>query len=51
MVEGRTDYGIMATGQVAGVISDLPSVAELIEGIMAKATSVLAVLSKETSDA
>jgi len=51
MVEGRTDYGIMATGQVAGVITDLPSVAELIERVMAEATSVLAKLSKETSHA
>jgi NAD(P)H-dependent flavin oxidoreductase YrpB (nitropropane dioxygenase family) len=49
MVEGRTDYGIMATGQVAGVITDLPSVAELIERIMAQATAVLACLTKESS--
>ena len=45
MVQGRTDYGIMATGQVAGVIEDLPTVAELIERIMAQATSVLSSLS------
>ena len=40
MVQGRTDYGIMATGQVAGVIDDLPSVEELIERVMAQATQV-----------
>ena len=41
MVEGRTDFGIMATGQVAGLISDLPTVAELIDRIIAQATDVL----------
>ncbi len=41
MVEGRTEYGVMATGQVAGVIDDLPSVAELLERIMAQARTVL----------
>ncbi|NEE13961.1 nitronate monooxygenase, partial [Streptomyces sp. SID7499] len=28
MVDGRTDLGIMASGQVAALIEDLPSVAE-----------------------
>jgi NAD(P)H-dependent flavin oxidoreductase YrpB (nitropropane dioxygenase family) len=51
MVEGRTDLGVMATGQVAGVIDDLPSVAELVERIMAQATSVLAGLTKGGTDA
>jgi NAD(P)H-dependent flavin oxidoreductase YrpB (nitropropane dioxygenase family) len=41
MVDGRTEHGIMATGQVAGLIDDLPSVAELIERIMAQAHAVL----------
>ena len=41
MVQGRTDYGVMATGQVAGVIDDLPSCAELIERIVAQAREVL----------
>jgi NAD(P)H-dependent flavin oxidoreductase YrpB (nitropropane dioxygenase family) len=41
MVEGRTEYGVMATGQVAGLIEDLPSVAELIDRIMAQASSTL----------
>jgi NAD(P)H-dependent flavin oxidoreductase YrpB (nitropropane dioxygenase family) len=52
MVQGRTEYGIMATGQVAGVIDDLPSVATLIERIMAQASSVLSGLSgsKEAAD-
>ena len=41
MVDGRTEFGVMATGQVAGVLEDLPSCAELIERIMAEAEAVL----------
>ncbi|MDO0932377.1 nitronate monooxygenase [Streptomyces sp. DG2A-72] len=37
MVNGRTDLGVMASGQVAGVIDDLPSCAELVERIMKEA--------------
>ncbi|MFD1657386.1 NAD(P)H-dependent flavin oxidoreductase [Streptomyces caeni] len=44
MVEGRTDLGVMASGQVAGVIGDLPSCAELVERIMAEAEEALASL-------
>ncbi|WP_406434705.1 nitronate monooxygenase [Streptomyces sp. NBC_00631] len=38
MVDGRTDLGVMASGQVAGVIDDLPSCAELVERIIKEAT-------------
>jgi len=41
MVDGRTDLGLMSSGQVAGLIEDLPSCAELIEGIMAEAGDTL----------
>ncbi|AQW55792.1 NAD(P)H-dependent flavin oxidoreductase [Streptomyces violaceusniger] len=41
MVDGRTDLGVMASGQVAGLIEDLPSCAELVEGIMAEARTAL----------
>ena len=41
MVEGRTDLGLMSSGQVAGLITDLPSCAELIEAIIAEAGAVL----------
>jgi NAD(P)H-dependent flavin oxidoreductase YrpB (nitropropane dioxygenase family) len=41
MVEGNLDAGVMASGQVAGVIDDLPTVAELIDRIMAEAESAL----------
>ena len=41
MVDGRTDLGLMSSGQVAGLIDDLPSCAELIESIMAEAGATL----------
>jgi NAD(P)H-dependent flavin oxidoreductase YrpB (nitropropane dioxygenase family) len=41
MVEGRTDLGLMSSGQVAGLIGDLPSCAELIETIMTEAGATL----------
>jgi NAD(P)H-dependent flavin oxidoreductase YrpB (nitropropane dioxygenase family) len=42
MVDGRIDLGTLASGQVAGVIDDLPSCAELIARIMTEADAVLA---------
>ncbi|MER8161040.1 nitronate monooxygenase [Streptomyces sp. NPDC094472] len=48
MVDGRTDLGVMASGQVAGLIEDLPSCAELVEGIMAEAHTVLERLPQAT---
>ncbi|MFF6775013.1 NAD(P)H-dependent flavin oxidoreductase [Streptomyces sp. NPDC012637] len=44
MVEGRTDLGVMASGQVAGVIEDLPSCAELVTRVMSEAAHVLRTL-------
>jgi NAD(P)H-dependent flavin oxidoreductase YrpB (nitropropane dioxygenase family) len=44
MVDGRPDLGVMAAGQVVGVIDDMPSCAELIDRIMAQATQTLATL-------
>ncbi|MBC9724786.1 nitronate monooxygenase family protein [Streptomyces sp. TRM68367] len=41
MVDGRTDLGVMASGQVAGVIDDLPSCAGLVDRIMAEAQAAL----------
>jgi NAD(P)H-dependent flavin oxidoreductase YrpB (nitropropane dioxygenase family) len=41
MADGRADLGLMSSGQVAGLIDDLPSCAELIEGIMAEAGKTL----------
>jgi NAD(P)H-dependent flavin oxidoreductase YrpB (nitropropane dioxygenase family) len=45
MVDGRIDLGTLASGQVAGVLDDLPSCAELITRIMAEAQAVLGELS------
>ncbi|MBT2366630.1 nitronate monooxygenase [Streptomyces sp. ISL-10] len=42
MVEGRTDLGVMASGQVAGVIDDLPSCEELLDRVMREASEILA---------
>ncbi|MFJ8153182.1 NAD(P)H-dependent flavin oxidoreductase [Streptomyces sp. NPDC094468] len=41
MVDGRTDLGVMASGQVAGVIDDLPSCAELVARVMEEADDVV----------
>ncbi|WP_416974059.1 NAD(P)H-dependent flavin oxidoreductase [Streptomyces sp. 4F14] len=50
MVEGRTDLGTLASGQVAGVIEDLPSCQELIERMVAEAEAALARLTEFSSD-
>ena len=41
MVDGRTDLGLMSSGQVAGLIEDLPSCGELIGAIMRDAETCL----------
>ncbi|MFE7764075.1 NAD(P)H-dependent flavin oxidoreductase [Streptomyces sp. NPDC057438] len=46
MVDGRTDLGVMAAGQVAGVIDDLPSCAELVDRIMKEAEETLTSLGR-----
>lgn len=42
MVDGRADAGILPTGQVVGVIDELPTVAELLERVMGEAHQTLA---------
>jgi NAD(P)H-dependent flavin oxidoreductase YrpB (nitropropane dioxygenase family) len=44
MAEGRPEAGLMPSGQVAGLIGDLPSCAELIARIMTEAEQRLAML-------
>jgi NAD(P)H-dependent flavin oxidoreductase YrpB (nitropropane dioxygenase family) len=39
--EGREDIGITASGQVVGLIEDIPSCEELIDRIVAEAAAVL----------
>lgn len=41
LLDGRADVGVMATGQVVGLIDDIPSCAELIDRIIAEASEVL----------
>ncbi|MFF4629205.1 NAD(P)H-dependent flavin oxidoreductase [Streptomyces griseorubiginosus] len=50
MVDGRTNLGVMASGQVAGLIDDLPSCADLVERIMTEAQVVLKRLSAPSVD-
>ena len=42
LVDGRTESGVMASGQVVGIIEDLPSCADLIDRIITEANAVLA---------
>ena len=41
MVDGRPDLGVMASGQVVGLLEDLPSCAELLERIVGEASATL----------
>ena len=41
MVDGNTETGVMASGQVSGIIDDLPSCAELIDSIVREAVKHL----------
>lgn len=51
MVDGRTDLGVMASGQVAGVIEDLPSCAELVGRLMKEAQRTLETLASTAGQA
>ena len=46
LVEGNTDAGVLASGQVAGILDDLPSCAELIESIVRDAIEHLQAASR-----
>ena len=41
MVDGNVEAGVMAGGQVSGLIDELPSCEELIAGIVAQASEIL----------
>jgi len=41
LVDGKTESGVMASGQVVGVINDLPTVNDLIDSIINQANAVL----------
>lgn len=46
LVDGKTESGVMASGQVVGIIDDLPTCADLIDRIITEANAVLADLSR-----
>ncbi|MBX6722187.1 MAG: nitronate monooxygenase, partial [Dactylosporangium sp.] len=41
LLEGRTDVGVMASGQVVGLIDDIPSCEELLQRMVREANAVL----------
>ncbi|ROS43432.1 NAD(P)H-dependent flavin oxidoreductase YrpB (nitropropane dioxygenase family) [Amycolatopsis thermoflava] len=41
LVEGRTDAGVLASGQVVGMIDDLPTVAEIIDTTVTQAEEIV----------
>ena len=41
MVEGKPDEGVLPSGQIAGLIDDLPSCAQIIRGIISEAEASL----------
>jgi NAD(P)H-dependent flavin oxidoreductase YrpB (nitropropane dioxygenase family) len=41
LVEGDTHAGVLASGQVVGMLADLPTVSDLIEGIVAEAEAII----------
>jgi NAD(P)H-dependent flavin oxidoreductase YrpB (nitropropane dioxygenase family) len=47
LVDGRTDVGVLPTGQVVGLIEALPTVADIIAGMLAEAEAVLRRLTGE----
>ena len=46
LVDGRTESGVMASGQVVGIIDDLPTCADLIDRIITEANAVLTDLTR-----
>jgi NAD(P)H-dependent flavin oxidoreductase YrpB (nitropropane dioxygenase family) len=51
LVDGRPEVGVLPTGQVTGVIDELPTVAELLDRIAAEATATLERLGSRTAGA
>jgi NAD(P)H-dependent flavin oxidoreductase YrpB (nitropropane dioxygenase family) len=41
LVQGRTDTGVFAAGQVVGMLHDLPSCRDVVEGVVTQACEVL----------
>jgi nitronate monooxygenase len=45
LVEGNGQAGVLASGQVVGMLADLPSCRDLIEGIVGEAEAIIGKLS------
>ena len=41
MIDGEVEFGIISGGQVTGLISDIPTVKQLIDRVMAEAADAL----------
>jgi NAD(P)H-dependent flavin oxidoreductase YrpB (nitropropane dioxygenase family) len=41
LVKGNTDAGVLASGQVVGVLKDLPTCEELITRVVAEASEII----------
>ncbi|HET6501467.1 MAG TPA: nitronate monooxygenase [Amycolatopsis sp.] len=50
LVEGRTDAGVLASGQVTGLLDDLPTVAEVIGGVVGDAVAIIEALPRSVRD-
>jgi NAD(P)H-dependent flavin oxidoreductase YrpB (nitropropane dioxygenase family) len=48
LVDGHPEVGVLPTGQVTGVIGELPAVADLLDGIVSEATATLERLGAST---
>ncbi|HEX2175014.1 MAG TPA: nitronate monooxygenase, partial [Nocardioidaceae bacterium] len=46
LVQGRTDTGVFAAGQVVGMLDDLPTCRQVVEGVVTEACAVLDRLGK-----
>jgi NAD(P)H-dependent flavin oxidoreductase YrpB (nitropropane dioxygenase family) len=46
LVDGNTHAGVLASGQVVGMLEDLPSCAELISGIVTQAEKIITDLAR-----
>jgi NAD(P)H-dependent flavin oxidoreductase YrpB (nitropropane dioxygenase family) len=41
LVDGRTDTGVFASGQVVGLLNDLPSCHEVVTGVVEQALEIM----------
>jgi NAD(P)H-dependent flavin oxidoreductase YrpB (nitropropane dioxygenase family) len=50
LVEGNTHAGVLASGQVVGMLQDLPTVRDLIESIVVEAEAIIGKLPAVLAD-